>query len=150
MPDIQDKMEALKKKACEALDEYVKKDQWKREDLEGAKDAVKLYNEACDAQMKQGIWDEMRDDWSKNSGYRMPSPHGYSKISYGSHPMHDDRMQYEDSYGRRPMYYDDGYSGHSVKDRMIAALEAQMDSAKTEYEREEVRRAIAEIEKMKR
>lgn len=32
---------------------------------------------------------------------------------------------------------------------MIAALEQQMDAAKTEYEREEVRKAIAEIERMK-
>lgn len=177
MQDVNGKMDALKKKACEALEEYIKKDSWKPDDLVGAKDAVKLYNEACDAQMKQGIWENMEGDWG-NSGY---SPHGYARMSYGNGmnsygngmngtsqmrgrdantgqymsrgPMYDNSQGYSGGpYNPMPMLmgYDKGYSTHSIKDRMIAALEYQMDNAGSEYEREEVRKAIAEIEKMKR
>lgn len=203
MAEIKETLECLKKKATEALEVYTKKDAWKPEDLVGAKDAMKLYNEVCDGMMKDGIWQEMKGEWGSsngmrgysgmnysngmnnsngmndgnsngmnNSGYYGPQygnsgwnmPHGTTRISYGSESMgysgargrdadtgqyvsrnamyHDPR--YQDSYG-----YDNA-SGHSVKDRMIAALEQQMDAAKTEYEREEVRKAIAEIERMKR
>lgn len=38
-----------------------------------------------------------------------------------------------------------GYSGHSIEDRMIAALENQMDNAKTEYERTKIRDEIERI-----
>jgi hypothetical protein len=155
-----DVMEKLKEHAMEALEVYAKKDSWKQEDLDAAKDAVKLYNDICEAQMKDGIWDEMKGDWG-TSGYT--TPHGYTRVSYGR-GMHDDYSgaRGRDSMGRYtsrgthdnmyydPRYEDHGMSGHSVKDRMIAALEEQMDNAKTEYEREEVRKAIAEIERMKR
>lgn len=156
MTDIKEMMDCLKKKAIEAIEVYTKKDNWKQEDLNGAKDAVKLYNEVCDAQMKDGIWEEMKDDWSRTS---YGTPHGYTRMSYGHRgrdsmgrymsgtDIHND-MYYDPRY--MPMMHDDRVSGHSVKDRMIAALEEQMDSAKTEYERDEIRKAIAEIERMKR
>ena len=164
MSKLNDTLNDIKKRAVEALETYAGKENWKAEDLDGAKNAVKLYNEVCDAMMKDGIWNEMKEDWG-NSGYNMP--HGYTRISYGPDGrMYDDRYsgtRGRDGMGRftsrnamyhDPRYdsmgYDDGNSMHSVKDRMIAALEAQMDNAKTEYEREEVRKAIMEIEKMKR
>lgn len=42
----------------------------------------------------------------------------------------------------------DGYgmSSHSIKDRMIARLEAMYDEAQGEYEREEIRKEIRQIE----
>lgn len=42
----------------------------------------------------------------------------------------------------------DGYgmSSHSLKDRMIAKLEGMYDEAKSEYEREEIRKEIRQIE----
>ena len=43
----------------------------------------------------------------------------------------------------------DGYSAHSIKDRMIDSLERLMDNAATEYEREEIRREIEGIRKDK-
>lgn len=154
MSKVKETMENLKTKAIEALEAYSAKDAWKADDLVGAKDAVKLYNEICEAQMKDGIWDEMKGEWG-TSGYT--TPHGYTRISYGPDhdsmghrmsmgPMHHDRY-YDDRYG---MTYDRGMSTHSIKDRMIAALEKQMDEAKSEYEREEVRKAIMDIENMKR
>lgn len=45
----------------------------------------------------------------------------------------------------RYMSYDRGYSGHSVHDRMIAALEDLMDQAKTDYDRETIENGIRMI-----
>lgn len=53
-------------------------------------------------------------------------PHGNMRVSYG-----DDNM--------------DGYSGHSIKDRMVARLEPMYDEAKSEYERQLVRNTINRI-----
>ena len=67
----------------------------------------------------------------------------------GSYENHSNRGYYEgDSYrrGRSPVTgryisrgsYEDGYSGHSIKDRMVARLESMMDEAKTDHERQTV------------
>jgi hypothetical protein len=50
--------------------------------------------------------------------------------------MHDDHM----------MGYNDRMSGHSIKDRMVARLEAMYDEAKSEHERDEIRNEIRRIE----
>lgn len=165
MANINEMMDCLKKRAEESIDHYAKKTDWKQEDLEMACAAVKLYDKACDVQMKEGIWDEMKGDGGR-SGYRysmhMPEPHISYGRSYGDYSGYADRSSYargrdattgrymsmapETSY----MWRDDRHSGHSVKDRMIWALEQQMDSAKTEYERDEIRQAIKQIEQMSR
>ena len=46
-------------------------------------------------------------------------------------------------YVSRGMY--GGYSGHSIEDRMIAVLEQQMDSAKSDYERKMIEDEIKHI-----
>lgn len=43
-----------------------------------------------------------------------------------------------DDYSERDRMYRDGYSGHSIKDRMVARLESMMDEAKTDHERQTV------------
>lgn len=43
--------------------------------------------------------------------------------------------------------YDNGYSGHSIEDRMVANLEGMMDSAKNDYERETIRSWINNLRK---
>lgn len=48
-------------------------------------------------------------------------------------------------YISRGMSMDNGYSGHSIEDRMIASLENQMDQAKTEYERKMIMDEIQHI-----
>lgn len=149
MSEINDMMCDLKKHAKETMEHYANKSDWKPEDLEMAYTAMKMYDKACDIQMKEGIWDEMKGDFG-NSGAR---------YSYG---MQMPRISYGYSRGVEPMWRDeryesrgyscgrDDYSGHSVKDRMIWALEQQLDTAKTEYERDEVRKAIKQIEQMSR
>lgn len=62
------------------------------------------------------------------SGARMRSP---STGRYMSGGNMSGRM-YGNSYGMP----DPGYSGHSIKDRMIAKLESMYDEAKTDHERQ--------------
>lgn len=47
-------------------------------------------------------------------------------------------MALSDNGGEDHMSYRDGYSGHSIKDRMVARLEDMMDEAKTDHERQTV------------
>jgi hypothetical protein len=61
-------------------------------------------------------------------------------------------MHYDDHYdmNRSPVTgnyirRDTGYSSHSLNDRMIAKLETMYDEAKSEYEREEIRKEIDRI-----
>lgn len=104
---------------------------------------------------------------NRNMAYRHMPVYGsygdsYNDRSYGDY---GGRRYYHDSYGddmysnrrgrspvtgryisrgmddyseRDRMSYRDGYSGHSIKDRMIARLESMMDEAKTDYERQTV------------
>jgi hypothetical protein len=81
--------------------------------------------------------------------------------TYGIDPMMDRNMYgdmsgngYSEARGRSPvtgryvsrgMSMDNGYSGHSIEDRMIASLENQMDQAKTEYERKMIMDEIQHI-----
>ena len=47
-----------------------------------------------------------------------------------------DSAPYVDGYSSRRFY--DGYSGHSIKDRMVAQLEKMYDEAQTEHEKQTV------------
>lgn len=51
---------------------------------------------------------------------------------------------YDDPYNGGS--YNMGYSGHSINDRMIAALEGMAGNAKSEYERQEVLTAIHKLQ----
>lgn len=70
--------------------------------------------------------------------------------SYVMEPMHEGSYG-RGSYGTRAYNmdtYDLDYSGHSIKDRMVAKLETMVDMAKSDYERQEVMNAIHKIESM--
>lgn len=76
-------------------------------------------------------------------------------MSYGMHYGHTWDDGYSGMRGRSPVtgryvsrgYSNEanGYSGHSIEDRMIMALEQQMDGAKTEYERSQIEKEIRRI-----
>lgn len=71
-------------------------------------------------------------------GYGEPYMHGYNGYSEAR-----GRSPVTGRYISRGM--NNGYSGHSIEDRMIAGLEQQMDSAKSDYEREMIRKEIEHI-----
>ena len=61
-------------------------------------------------------------------GYEGTSNDGSMISRAGSH-----RRSHDGSYDGS---YEQGYSGHSIKDRMVAKLEEMYDQAKTEHERQ--------------
>ena len=88
------------------------------------------------------------DEWSESSygnyNMRMRGHYGYEHTP-------DDMRGYSERRGRSPVtgrYISrgmDGMSGHSIEDRMVAALEDQMDAAKNEYERKMIQDEINRI-----
>ncbi len=82
---------------------------------------------------------------SSESSYRRRRSHDGSYRSYegGS----NDSMSRDGSYRRSyDGSYDEGYSGHSIKDRMVAKLEDMYDQAKSEHERQIVDEWIKRLE----
>lgn len=72
--------------------------------------------------------------------YEMPDPYyhdGGSSYRRGRNPMNGQYVSRD---------YGNGRSGHSIKDRMIANLEAMVDQASSDYERQQI---LREIEKMR-
>ena len=70
------------------------------------------------------------------------------KIQNGSY---DSEEGYSNRRGRNPvngryMSMTRGYSGHSIKDRMVSKLEAMMDEARSDYEREAIEEWIRKLE----
>ena len=67
----------------------------------------------------------------------------------GRNPMNGRYMSMNNVYGPDPYmanaYVDQGYSGHSIKDRMIDSLERMMDTAQTDYERQTVMEEIKKL-----
>ena len=90
-------------------------------------------------------------------GYGNPDD-GYSERSmegsYGGNSNRSNRGYYNGSYapvrsqltGRFVSRDGYGMSGHSIKDRMIARLEAMYDDAQSEHERDEIRNEIRQIQ----
>lgn len=82
---------------------------------------------------------------------RNPMTGRYVSRRMGDSYVMDRMPMHEGSYGTRAYNmdaYDLDYSGHSIKDRMVAKLETMVDMAKTDYERQEVMNAIHKIESM--
>lgn len=87
------------------------------------------------------------------SGESMAYGYGNSMGDYGyNEPYMHSYTGYSEARGRSPVTgryisrgMNNGYSGHSIEDRMIASLEQQMDSAKSDYERELIRKEIEHI-----
>ena len=154
MKELNEMLDCMKKHAEETFEFYANKDKWEPQDLKCAKDAAELYDRLQTIQMNNGIWENMKRD----SDYSFAR---YPHISYGHDGRHMSRDSHWDggyageSYGRHYSYgdemrHDGGYSTHSVKDQAIQRLEQLMDTAKSDYERQEIHRMIETIESQKR
>lgn len=127
-------LDDLKHVAKDQLKEIADKKDMSPAELKNAKDAVCLIKEI--QEVEQGM------DYERGASNR--AYHG----SYYGDWMSDRRGRDADTgrYISRTGPYDMARSGHSIKDRMVDRLESMMDEAKTDYEREEVRRMISQIE----
>lgn len=162
MAELNNMLDTLKERTEEAFKCYANKENWEPQDLKCAKEAAELYDKLQTIQMNTGIWEGIKED----GGY---SGARYPRISYGEsyargrgadgryvsrgHEMHDGGYPYDESMrgmSRGTGYSDNGRSMHSVKDQAIQRLEALMDSAESDYERQEIMKMIETIEKQKR
>lgn len=135
-------LEKLKEHAEELIAEVAKKDKLTAADLEVAEKAVCMASSIKQIEnaelMEQG-------GYSGNYSYEamtqpaMSYERGRSPIT-GRYVSRDSGARSFDGYSSR-RYYDGGtgntgnYSGHSKRDRMIAALEEMYDNAPTDHER---------------
>lgn len=104
-------------------------------ELESAEKAVCLMEKII--RLREGFYDE-----GYSSGYRMP------RMTYDDGSYARGRSPVTGRYVSRDGYYDSynrGYSGHSIEDRAVDSLERMMDTASSEYEREQLRKFIHQI-----
>ena len=152
-------LENLKETLEDEIKKIVKKGDITPAELENVQKAVCTIDMI--KKMENGQSEGMMEGDSYGYSNRMPYHHmpyrdSYNDRSYGDY---SGRHYYHDSYGENEMYrgdsyrrgrspvtgryisrghYDDGYSGHSIKDRMVAKLESMYDEAKTDHERQTV------------
>lgn len=81
--------------------------------------------------------DGYRDGYARDESYRR----GRSEVT-GRYISRDDAPHMESGRYRSR---DDGYSGHSINDRMVDQLERMMDEAQNDYEREQVQGWIEKL-----
>lgn len=147
----------LSEVVSESLKGLVKKGELSPTELQNAKEAVCLMEKI--EKLKMGSFEEPEDGYSMgysanrsyaympdpyiNSYRRGRSPYTGRYVSRDYMPRDHYSMDYNDHMSRDR--YDVGYSGHSIADRAVDRLESMMDEAKTEYERDMVKRFIALI-----
>lgn len=143
MSELSKTIDCLKEKTHDTFDYYCKKENWDPSDLKCVKEAAEIYDMLQTIQMNNGVWENMK----RTGDYSFAR---YPRISYGDQ-YYDERHRGYDhaSYGGTHHYHD-GRSMHSVKDQAIQRLEALMDSAQSEYEREEIHKMIKKIEETER
>lgn len=76
--------------------------------------------------------DEGQSQMSRRYSRRMDSMKDINNITRNPYSTNSyENRSYRNSYGRNR-----GYSGHSIKDRMVAKLESMYDEAQTDHERQ--------------
>ena len=89
----------------------------------------------------------VHDGYSEMRGRDAATGRYVSREGDSDHDIdHSGRRMRGMSYGR---YYDHGYSGHSIDDRIIDKLEHMMDEAQSDYERHKLNQIIRVVESMK-
>lgn len=180
MKELNEMLDSMKKHAEEVFECYVKKEKWEPQDLKCAKEAAELYDKLQNIQMNTGIWENINKNGEfSNRSYDGSYANSYARyphISYGDESFMRGRdadtgrfMSRNDMYYGNGRGWDDGWSErnmsrenrggsqggngmsmHSVKDQAIQRLENLMDSAKSDYERQEIMNMIKTIENQPR
>lgn len=131
-------------KTEDCLKKYAEKASWVPEDIVTVKNAISAYEKLL--RLETDCSDAEREGVSMRKHYSMRS--------YAGHPERGPR--YYEYDGRLTSYGHDGYyrdgatmqvktprSTHSIDDKMIQRLEALMDEAQSEYERDKIREMIS-------
>lgn len=155
MKELNDMLNCLKDKTEETFKFYAQKEHWTPEDIESVEKAAKAYDRIQTIQMNTGVWDEMQRTGDYSYGRNVHLSYGRDGRHYGRSYGHNDRY-YDDArhspygYSYGDEHHDHMASTHSVKDQAIQRLEALMDQAGSDYERQQVMEMIKKIEAEKR
>lgn len=112
-------------------------------EVDNLKKVVCLVKEIAELEKESMELDGYMDE-SSNGYY----PNGMMPYSYNNpnRSAMTGRYTRGSSMNNRPGSYNNGRSGHSIKDRMVARLESMMDEAQSEYERQQVADMINQIQ----
>ena len=155
-------LEHLKETLEDEIKKIVKKGDITSQELDNVKDAVCVIDMIDKMSMGENGEGGSYGYSGRNMAYRYPS-YAYGDYSERYRDSYGDRMRdgsydyrshdrgsyrYDgDSYrrGRSPVTgryisrgHEEGYSGHSIMDRMVASLESMYDEAKTDHEKQTV------------
>lgn len=153
-------LDELKKKAESDLEKIASKGELTASDWDAAKRGLEVLEKITKICAYNDYSDE--DEWSGRRGhmsysygpyYNMPQPwensmngaNGY----YGNNSSSQGNSYGYSGYRGGVSYGNDayGYSGHSIKDRMIARLEGMMNEAGSDYEKKQISDWISRIER---
>lgn len=143
---MKETLESLKQTLKKELKKIADKGDMTPSELDNAYKAFCLYQMVKERLMLEtgiaGIGEGYSGRYYRDGmNYGMPDPYSYNDggASYrrGRNPMNGQYVSRD---------YGNGRSGHSIKDRMIANLEAMVDQASSDYERQQI---LHEIEKMR-
>ena len=160
-------MENMKKVVAKCLDELMSKSDLTPAETKAALDGFKLHDElCCRIEDCKAVEESPERGYSGHdvpyrqyhiTSYGMPAGM-YSERSYGRRMSHENRSYgYSEGpqYGVRGWYQSNdypvpmnGYSRHSIGDRVISMVEKMMDSTESEYERQELQKYIRTIRAM--
>lgn len=142
---MHDEMEALKSLLKKEINKVTAKGDLTPVELENMTKALCLLEQIEDYEEYKDGESSYRMSRTSHRRGRSPSTGRYVSMDYYDMP--------EEPYSHRtnrmrPMrdFYEKGYSGHSIHDRMVAKLEEMYDEAKTDHERQIVDKWIERLE----
>ncbi len=134
-------MHELKEKLCKELDEIARKPEMGAGDLEiihkltdTIKNLDKIEMLEDGGYSQAGDWDDGRGSYGRGSSYANRGKH-YVRGHYS-----------REGYSNEGNSSRGGYSRHDAKEAMMEQMEALMDQAESEKERQAIRRCMSQLE----
>lgn len=157
-------MTNAKKVVEQCLEQLMKKPDLTPAETKAMLDGLKLHDELCcriedcnkaEDYPERGYSGSMLPNRRYHiTSYGMPE-RSMNSGNNGSYEGNGSMRSYRESYYNEPMHYGEeysdrgrGYSRHSISDRVVSMVENMMDSAKSDYERQELEKYIRAIRAM--
>lgn len=122
--------------SMDKIDELMEKEKMKKEGTQYSEGYHYGYNRG---RMDYGYNDNMDNGMGRNTNSYMTNNNNMRSPVSG---RYIGTMRSNMNYGNNGMNYGNNYQGHSVKDRIIAAIEPMYDNAQSEHERQIISNTI--------
>ena len=134
-------MYELKEKLCKELDEIARKPEMGAGDLE-------IIHKLTDTIKNLDKIEMLEDGGYSQEGYSREGGNSYARgSSYANRGKHYVRGHYSrEGYSNEGNSSRGGYSRHDAKEAMMEQMEALMDQAESEKERQAIRRCMSQLE----